>query len=245
MHVYILKHAFEPRFKIGKANDPSARSNQIGKSNDLDFGRISAFNFGDESLAFQIEKNLHALFSPWRLAPEESWGNGRTEWFDVSALPAAHSTLTLLEGLAQPARYAKGLTKRPDGEAPSGLDCLGHLLNRRIKTSCREFSCRELVVEATVKRKAPSRTAILEPQRLLEELGLKSKTGSDGQILLFIANRHDQLSKFWTGTAWTKTYAQQLHRIEGVEKSDSVIRLCGRSTKGRWIPTGIFQNPEI
>lgn len=144
-------------------------------------------------------------------------------------------------------RIVKGfnLTKHIDASTRSAkADCLSHILEQNLRdevdTGSALYPVRGPVAEVATKAlfgDEPEKRAFIVA---LERVGLKPKMGSDGQILLFIANRHDQLSKLLTGTAWTKTYAQQLHRIEGVEKSDSVIRLCGRSTKGRWIPTGIF-----
>lgn len=39
MNVYIVPHASEPRFKIGKANDSQARLAHFEKKNDLDFSQ--------------------------------------------------------------------------------------------------------------------------------------------------------------------------------------------------------------
>ncbi len=98
MNVYILPHRSEPRFKIGKANDLSARIAQIGKKNELDISKVFVLEAGSKERAFEIEKSLHRLFSPARLEGDrDAWGDGFSEWFCASVYPQALAVAKTME----------------------------------------------------------------------------------------------------------------------------------------------------
>lgn len=75
-YVYLIRHATEPRFKIGKADDPFWRSKSFGE--ELDLERSFQIHLGHR--AYGIEKGLHAIFDIYRLPPI-SMNDGATEWF--------------------------------------------------------------------------------------------------------------------------------------------------------------------
>lgn len=86
MNVYLIPHASEPRFKIGKANDLQARIAHLDKANPLDLSKCYALECESEERAFAIEKGFHLLFADARLEGDpDAWGDGFSEWFDMEA----------------------------------------------------------------------------------------------------------------------------------------------------------------
>lgn len=75
-YVYLIRHATEPRFKIGKSNEPIGRSKSFG--DDLDLENSLQIHLGHR--AYGIEKGLHAILDAYRLPPV-STNDGATEWF--------------------------------------------------------------------------------------------------------------------------------------------------------------------
>lgn len=77
-YVYLVRHATEPRFKIGKADDPFLRSKSFGENLDLE----SSLQIHLGHRAYGIEKGLHAIFDAYRLPPVSA-NDGATEWFQL------------------------------------------------------------------------------------------------------------------------------------------------------------------
>lgn len=82
-YVYCLSHAFEPRFKIGKALNLSRRLRQLSRDH-IDIGTSLIFAVPSEQEAFNLESILHRVFSSARLAPLGTF-DGATEWFSAEA----------------------------------------------------------------------------------------------------------------------------------------------------------------
>lgn len=84
--VYFLPHATQPRFKIGKAVDLTARLRQLGMKF-FDLAHCTAVRLTSEKDAENLERLLHRAFAQWRLAPAEVAAeeggrtDGYTEWF--------------------------------------------------------------------------------------------------------------------------------------------------------------------
>lgn len=90
MNVYIVPHASEPRFKIGKANDSLARLAHFEKKNDLDFSKAFVLELESEQRAFEVERSLHLLFADDRLEGDpDAWGDGFSEWFSMRSFVRA------------------------------------------------------------------------------------------------------------------------------------------------------------
>ena len=77
-YLYFIRHASEPRFKIGRSLHPFDRSKCFGE--DLAIDRSLQVNLGRRSSG--IEKGLQALFDQFRLEPTNS-NDGATEWFRI------------------------------------------------------------------------------------------------------------------------------------------------------------------
>ena len=77
-YVYLVRHATEPRFKIGKADYPFLRSKSFGENLDLE----SSLQIHLGHRAYGIEKGLHAIFDAYRLPPVSA-NDGATEWFQL------------------------------------------------------------------------------------------------------------------------------------------------------------------
>lgn len=77
-YVYLVRHATEPRFKIGKADDPFLRSKSFGENLDLE----SSLQIHLGHRAYGIEKGFHAIFDAYRLPPVSA-NDGATEWFQL------------------------------------------------------------------------------------------------------------------------------------------------------------------
>lgn len=75
-YVYLIRHAMEPRFKIGKSKHPIKRSSAFRES--LDYDNSLQIRVGGRALG--LEKGLHALFDNFRLPPVSDC-DGATEWF--------------------------------------------------------------------------------------------------------------------------------------------------------------------
>jgi hypothetical protein len=75
-YVYLIRHAKEQRFKIGKSVHPLNRSSAF--SEPLDLSNSLQIYLGKRAVNF--EKGLHALFDKYRL-PSVSDSDGATEWF--------------------------------------------------------------------------------------------------------------------------------------------------------------------
>lgn len=77
-YVYLVRHATEPRFKIGKADNPLFRSKSFGENLDLE----SSLQIHLGHRAYGIEKGLHSIFDAYRLPPVSA-NDGATEWFQL------------------------------------------------------------------------------------------------------------------------------------------------------------------
>jgi hypothetical protein len=92
--VYLLWHATEPRFKIGKALNISNRAKQLGGAQ-FDFGRSKALRLADCTEAHRLERTLHRAFHAYRIPPGNAAPtqyptlrgakqDGDTEWFSAT-----------------------------------------------------------------------------------------------------------------------------------------------------------------
>jgi hypothetical protein len=79
MYVYLICHAFEPRFKIGTSYNPIGRSKAFGEQ--LDLNRSLQIYIGKH--AKRHEALLHFLFARYNLPPS-SKKDGATEWYDMA-----------------------------------------------------------------------------------------------------------------------------------------------------------------
>lgn len=109
-HVYLLRHATEPRFKIGKANDLAARVLQLGRSQ---FNLLTSIAIEVESPedATNLERLLHRAFRQHRLNPACSstgWmypglaagkHDGMSEWFSAACWERLQGLLSHLKDL--------------------------------------------------------------------------------------------------------------------------------------------------
>jgi len=90
-HVYILRDAQHPRFKIGKANDILSRARSFGWQT-IDFSNSLGLSVASVSDAYTLEKILQRTFHLSHVDPEEviaSGGctDGASEWFNLSCWP--------------------------------------------------------------------------------------------------------------------------------------------------------------
>lgn len=96
-YVYILAHATQPRFKIGKADDILLRAHRFDIAT-LDLLRSVGLLVSTEHAARNLERILLRVFKPWRLSPDAvlSTGGlpeGATEWFSDECRPRLESFL--------------------------------------------------------------------------------------------------------------------------------------------------------
>ncbi|AZE10480.1 hypothetical protein C4K10_2200 [Pseudomonas chlororaphis subsp. aureofaciens] len=87
-HVYILRHAQHPRFKIGKANDIIGRARNF-RLEAIDFSNSFGLSVASEIDAYALERILQRIFRHARLDADQviASGDGRdgaSEWFDIS-----------------------------------------------------------------------------------------------------------------------------------------------------------------
>ena len=75
-YVYIAPLENGVAFKVGKANDPVQRLNQLSKTHKFDTRRITCINCGEESYAFELESSLHKILKPYNAV---LFGDGGTE----------------------------------------------------------------------------------------------------------------------------------------------------------------------
>lgn len=98
--VYCLAHREQPRFKVGKANNVLERARVLGMS-EFNFGKSFALQLPDENRAFEVERSIHRLLSPWRIDPQrlgaagELPSQGFTEWFELTAMPHARTLMEM------------------------------------------------------------------------------------------------------------------------------------------------------
>jgi hypothetical protein len=83
-YVYLLRHASEPRFKIGKANDIYQRLSGIGGINEFDLERSLCVKCPTEVRVGKLERHLHHIFDEWRIKDVENIDySGYTEYFKI------------------------------------------------------------------------------------------------------------------------------------------------------------------
>jgi len=83
-YVYLLRHASEPRFKIGKTNDIHQRILNLGGFSEFDIRNSYFLQFAKEKHALKTEKILHRLFNRWNLPTNEKERYiGDTEQFSI------------------------------------------------------------------------------------------------------------------------------------------------------------------
>lgn len=109
-HVYLLRHAQHPRFKIGKANDILSRARSFDWSS-IDFDGSLGLSMASEAAAYSLERILHRTFHYARfpidvVVSSGDRTDGASEWFDISCMPR------LLRYLADNAGFLKGLLFR-------------------------------------------------------------------------------------------------------------------------------------
>jgi len=84
MFVYLLQHATESRFKIGKANDIYQRIPSIGGFDAFDLTSSLCIQLPTEKDAYKLEKSLHRLFGAFNLPVDKSNRySGDTEQFNT------------------------------------------------------------------------------------------------------------------------------------------------------------------
>jgi len=84
MYVYLLRHATEPRFKIGKAVDIYQRIPYIGGIETYDIENSRCIKLSTEAKAYNLEKALHKLFNDWsHPIDENNRYSGDTEQFKI------------------------------------------------------------------------------------------------------------------------------------------------------------------
>lgn len=81
-HIYLLWHATDGVFKLGRANDVHARIRCL--SDPIDLERSRHIRVPNATLANRLEKLCHALFGEFA-RPREHRADGYTEWFDQEA----------------------------------------------------------------------------------------------------------------------------------------------------------------
>lgn len=95
-YVYLLVHRAEPRFKIGKANDPKARAAMLPEAPLIDHDRSVTALLPTQARAIEVERMLHKALAGFRLklfdGPAITW-DGSTEWFSVTGLRHAINLL--------------------------------------------------------------------------------------------------------------------------------------------------------
>lgn len=108
-YVYLLWHANEPRFKIGKAEDIATRIAQLGVTQ-FDLARAKALEVADCAQALNLERALHRMFQRFRLTPGDSAAraypglqdgrrDGDTEWFSAQCWERLHTFIEQNEDL--------------------------------------------------------------------------------------------------------------------------------------------------
>ncbi len=158
MNVYIVPHASEPRFKIGKANDSLARLAHFEKKNDLDFSKAFVLELESEQRAFEVERSLHLLFADDRLEGDpDAWGDGFSEWFSMRSFVRA---LAVAGAFAGPGAKAVPILeasppRKPEQEGEARRPKGGK------KPSAESRFAEALRVEGI--RLAPGRESFLEP----------------------------------------------------------------------------------
>jgi hypothetical protein len=95
-YVYLLVHRGEPRFKIGKANDPKARAAKLPEAPLIDQEKSLTAMLPTQARAIEVERMLHKALAGFRLTlydgPGTTW-DGSTEWFSVTGLRHAINLL--------------------------------------------------------------------------------------------------------------------------------------------------------
>lgn len=135
-NVYIVLHADLPVFKIGKANDVPKRLGMFSRDFPIDERMAFYSSFCDEREAFRVEGLLHSLHRKANVA--FSGGDGRTEWFCVSAFPVVLSALSALSGgkvYGCSEFYARDGERSPP--VPKDADILSHLMSLTVSGSVR------------------------------------------------------------------------------------------------------------
>lgn len=128
-YVYLLVHREEPRFKIGKANDPRSRTAKLPEAPLIDPERSVTAMLPTQARAIEVERMLHKALAGFRLTlfegPGTTW-DGATEWFSVTGLRHAMNLLrvTPMAG-AESARVQlvnfRGQSIATPSEAPARL----------------------------------------------------------------------------------------------------------------------------
>lgn len=120
-YVYLLWHAKEPRFKIGKAEDIATRIAQLGVTQ-FDLARAKALAVADCAQALNLERALHRLFQRYRLTPggsavaeypglNDARHDGDTEWFSAQCWERLHTFIEQNEDLLDCSWVPKDLVK--------------------------------------------------------------------------------------------------------------------------------------
>jgi len=94
MYVYLLHHATEPRFKIGKANDIYQRISGIGGVGEFNLPASLCVQLQSEGEAYRLEKILHRVFDPWNIRNDRERFPGDTEQFNVHCFERVVKFLT-------------------------------------------------------------------------------------------------------------------------------------------------------
>lgn len=122
-NLYILAHATEPRFKIGKANCINSRIEVIGYTGLIDLEKSLYVNTPSPRDALKLEGHMHYLFEDSRL--ERLAEDGGSEWFDIECFDAVRDAVDaaakmkgfiLSKGVPKPAVKVKAvsLAKKKD-----------------------------------------------------------------------------------------------------------------------------------
>lgn len=85
MHVYLVRYAKLPQFKVGKANDICYRLSKLGDLSEFDLEASYCIRVPSSQIAYKIETAIQHLFDPWNIKPNKTKKrkSGDTELFKI------------------------------------------------------------------------------------------------------------------------------------------------------------------
>ena len=107
MNVYVVPHATEPKFKIGKANDVLDRLQTLGSLTDFNLDESLCIRLPSKKDAFRVETILKRMFHKWNIPfDKKNRYDGDTEQFEMACFPRLvrllNESADLFDGLPQP-----------------------------------------------------------------------------------------------------------------------------------------------
>lgn len=116
MFVYLLHHAVQPQFKIGKANDIHERIPGIGGARSFNLEASRCILLRTEADAKRVENGLHYFFKRWNVPVDpENRFLGDTEHYEIECFARVVEFLTVNTDLTQ------GAVPMPVPAAPRAL----------------------------------------------------------------------------------------------------------------------------